>query len=143
MNEIKASDRFDLDRRRFFGAAALAIATAELGLIGSARAQAGKPQLACDQTGDEHVLRAAQANRCRRSQCRICRGRPRRRSRGHSSARLALRHLQLRRRDAVVGVGRIPGDRALSAWLRHDAVPFRATRSVTGSRRPSPLTSSP
>jgi pimeloyl-ACP methyl ester carboxylesterase len=51
MNEIKASDRFNLDRRRFFGAAALAIATAELGLIGSARAQAGKPQLPAIRSG--------------------------------------------------------------------------------------------
>jgi pimeloyl-ACP methyl ester carboxylesterase len=42
MKGIRASDRIDLDRRRFFGAAALAIATAELGLIGSAHAQASK-----------------------------------------------------------------------------------------------------
>jgi pimeloyl-ACP methyl ester carboxylesterase len=43
MNGIKASDRIDLDRRRFFGAAALAVAAGELGLLGSARAQAAKP----------------------------------------------------------------------------------------------------
>jgi pimeloyl-ACP methyl ester carboxylesterase len=42
MKGIRASDRIDLDRRRFFGAAALTIATAELGLIGSAHAQASK-----------------------------------------------------------------------------------------------------
>jgi pimeloyl-ACP methyl ester carboxylesterase len=47
MKGIDESDRVDRDRRRFFGAAALAIATAELGLIGAAHAQAGKavPQL--------------------------------------------------------------------------------------------------
>src|SRR6201994_1646930 len=45
MSGIKASDRFDLGRRRFFGAAALAVAAVELGWIGSAHAQAGKPQL--------------------------------------------------------------------------------------------------
>jgi pimeloyl-ACP methyl ester carboxylesterase len=42
MKRICASDRIDLDRRRFFGAAASVIATAELGLIGSAHAQASK-----------------------------------------------------------------------------------------------------
>jgi pimeloyl-ACP methyl ester carboxylesterase len=45
MNGIKASGPFDLDRRRFFGAAALAIAAAELGWIDSGKAQARKPQL--------------------------------------------------------------------------------------------------
>jgi pimeloyl-ACP methyl ester carboxylesterase len=45
MSEINASARFDLDRRRFFGAAALAVAGVELGWIGSALAQASKPQL--------------------------------------------------------------------------------------------------
>jgi pimeloyl-ACP methyl ester carboxylesterase len=45
MSGINASGRFDLDRRRFFGAAALAVAAVELGWIGSAYAQAGKPQL--------------------------------------------------------------------------------------------------
>jgi pimeloyl-ACP methyl ester carboxylesterase len=43
MDGINESDRVDRDRRRFFGAAALAIASAELGLIGAAQAQAGKP----------------------------------------------------------------------------------------------------
>ena len=42
MSGINGSDRIDLDRRRFFGAAASAIAAAELDLIGSAQAQAGK-----------------------------------------------------------------------------------------------------
>jgi pimeloyl-ACP methyl ester carboxylesterase len=45
MSGINASGCFDLDRRRFFGAAALAVAGVELGWIGSAHAQAGKPQL--------------------------------------------------------------------------------------------------
>jgi pimeloyl-ACP methyl ester carboxylesterase len=45
MNGIKTSARFDLDRRRFLGAAALAIAAAELGSLGLAHAQAVKPQL--------------------------------------------------------------------------------------------------
>jgi pimeloyl-ACP methyl ester carboxylesterase len=42
MNGINGSDRIDLGRRRFFGDAALALATMELGLIGPVHAQAGK-----------------------------------------------------------------------------------------------------
>ncbi|HEX3162376.1 MAG TPA: alpha/beta hydrolase [Pseudolabrys sp.] len=42
MDEIKASEAIDRQRRRFFGAAALTIAAAEFGMIGSADAQAGK-----------------------------------------------------------------------------------------------------
>jgi pimeloyl-ACP methyl ester carboxylesterase len=45
MNRVNKSDCIDLHRRRFFGTAALAIASAELGLIGSAFAQAGKTVL--------------------------------------------------------------------------------------------------
>jgi pimeloyl-ACP methyl ester carboxylesterase len=45
MSGINASASFDLDRRRFFGAAGLAVAAVELGWIGFAHAQAGKPQL--------------------------------------------------------------------------------------------------
>src|SRR6266851_974192 len=42
MDEIKTSETIDRQRRRFFGAAALTIAAAEFGMIGSAGAQAGK-----------------------------------------------------------------------------------------------------
>jgi pimeloyl-ACP methyl ester carboxylesterase len=42
MHGINGSERVDLDRRCFFGVAALAFAAVELGLIGSAHAQAGK-----------------------------------------------------------------------------------------------------
>ena len=37
------------------------------------------------------------------------------------------------------GRGRLPGDRALPARLRNDALPLATTRSATASRRPSPL----
>jgi pimeloyl-ACP methyl ester carboxylesterase len=43
VNDIKVRDRVDLGRRSFFGAAALGIVAAELGLSGFARAQAAKP----------------------------------------------------------------------------------------------------
>ena len=42
MDEIKRSETIDRQRRRFFGAAALTLAAAEFGMIGSAGAQAGK-----------------------------------------------------------------------------------------------------
>jgi pimeloyl-ACP methyl ester carboxylesterase len=42
MDETKTSETIDRQRRRFFGAAALTIAAAEFGMIGSAGAQAGK-----------------------------------------------------------------------------------------------------
>jgi pimeloyl-ACP methyl ester carboxylesterase len=42
MDEIKTSETIDRQRRRFFGAAALTLAAAEFGMIGSAGAQAGK-----------------------------------------------------------------------------------------------------
>jgi pimeloyl-ACP methyl ester carboxylesterase len=53
MNEINRFEGADLDRRRFFGAAALALATTEPGLIGLAHAQAGKtvPQVSTIKPG--------------------------------------------------------------------------------------------
>jgi pimeloyl-ACP methyl ester carboxylesterase len=42
MDEIKTPETIDRQRRRFFGAAALTLAAAEFGMIGSAGAQAGK-----------------------------------------------------------------------------------------------------
>ncbi len=42
MDEIKTSETIDRQRRRLFGAAALTLAAAEFGMIGSAGAQAGK-----------------------------------------------------------------------------------------------------
>jgi pimeloyl-ACP methyl ester carboxylesterase len=44
MDAIKVLDDIDHPRRRFFGAAAMAIAAAQLGLIGKARGQDGRPQ---------------------------------------------------------------------------------------------------
>jgi pimeloyl-ACP methyl ester carboxylesterase len=41
MDAIKLSEAIDFDRRRFFGAAAIAVAAAELGITRSANAQAG------------------------------------------------------------------------------------------------------
>jgi hypothetical protein len=45
MEEIKRSEAIDRQRRRLFGAAALTIAAAEFGMIGSAGARAGTANL--------------------------------------------------------------------------------------------------
>ena len=42
----------------------------------------------------------------------------------------------------LLGGGGLSGDRAVSARLRHDALPVRAIRRATASRRSSPSTSS-
>ena len=127
MNTIKMSEEINHHRRRFLGTAAMTIAAAQLGMIGSARRtirQGRTGRSARDQAGDEHVVRPTEADRCRRPECRIRRSRPRRWSCGHSSARLALRHSQLCRCRALAGVGGLPGDRPVSARLRHDALSF-------------------
>ena len=127
MSRIKTPEAVDHHRRRFFGTAAMTLAAAQLGMIGSAAAQSGKTnrQTARDQAGDEHVVRLAEADRCRPPECRLCRSRSGRWSRCHSSARLALRHSQLCRCRAFAGVGGLPGDRPVSARLWHDALSFQ------------------
>ena len=42
MDTIKTSEEINRDRRRFFGTAAMTIAAAQLGMIGSAAAQPGR-----------------------------------------------------------------------------------------------------
>ena len=59
---------------------------------------------------------------------------PAEREAGHPPPRLAVRHLQLRRCRASACVGRISGDRAVRARLRHDTLPFARRRSATGNR---------
>ena len=43
MSTIKISEGINHDRRRFFGTAAMTIAAAEFGMIGSLKAQSSKP----------------------------------------------------------------------------------------------------
>ncbi len=76
------SENIDLRRRRFFGAAGMTVAAAQLALSGSARAESGKAkpaELPADQARDAHVVRYAEADRCRRPECRLCRSGSRRR----------------------------------------------------------------
>ena len=74
MGTIAMSEEINHHRRRFFGAAVMTIAAAQLGMIGSAEAQPSKTKpvdLPHDQAGDEHVVRLTEADRCRRPECRI------------------------------------------------------------------------
>ena len=65
-------------RRRFVGGAAMTLAAAELGFLGSATpvsaSSTGGP--APDQTWHEHLVRRVEADRRRRPECRLRRGRP-------------------------------------------------------------------
>ena len=127
MSTIAMSEEINHHRRRFFGAAAMTIAAAQLGMIGSADAQSSKTKpadLPTIKPGTNTSFGSAEADRCRPPECRLRRSRPRRWSCGHSSARLALRHSQLCRCRAVAGVGGLPGDRPVSARLWHDALSF-------------------
>ena len=127
MPEREMDEEINHPRRRFFGAAAADHCCRPVRhdrVRGCASQQGKTGQHARDQAGDEHVVRLAQADRCRRPECRIRRSRPRRWSGGHSSARLALRHSQLCRCRALAGIGGLPGDRPVCARLWHDALPF-------------------
>ena len=141
MDKTTLSDELNLPRRRFFGAAAMTIAAAQLGVMGSGNALADETQTAqlpAIKPGTNTSFGAAEADRRRPPECRIRRSRPRQRTRGHSAAWLALRHPQLRRCRAVAGLGRLPGDRPLSARLRDDALSFErhvAQRPAIGRRR--------
>ncbi len=46
MDKITMSEEVNLHRRRFFGAAAMTVAAAQLGIVGSADAQTGETKLA-------------------------------------------------------------------------------------------------
>ena len=51
MDATKTSEDFNLHRRRFFGAAAMSIAAAQLGVIGSANAQTAETKLPATKPG--------------------------------------------------------------------------------------------
>ena len=138
-------NEIDHDRRRLVGAAAMTFVASQFAFSGAAEAQpskakAGKP--GPDQAGHEHIIRIAEADRCRRAE----RGIRRSRSRGwpgrHSPARMALRHLQLCRRRAPARGRRLPCHRSIFARPRHDPLPLGCDipqRPALGNRR---LTSS-
>ena len=76
-----------------------------------------------DDGGDRRLVRRAQADRRRPLERWLRRGRSLRRPSGDPAARLALRHPQLCRRRPVAGLGGLPGDRAVPARLRDNALP--------------------
>jgi hypothetical protein len=80
MGTTRASGEINRPRRQFFGAAAVTVAAAQLGLVGSASAQPGETKATQPPAAKSGVYTSF---------------RPRQWASGHPSARLALRHLQL------------------------------------------------
>ena len=115
-------------RRGFLSTAALTVAAAELVLMGSADAQSSSGRSldpSAIKPGTNTSFAALKQIDAGVAQRRLRRGRPRQWSRGHSSARLAVRHSQLCRCCAAACVGGLPRPRAVSARLRHDALSFK------------------
>ena len=133
------SEDINHPRRRFFGTAALTVAAAQLGLIGSADAQskAKAASLPAIKPGTNTSFAALKQIDAGVLNVGYAEAGPADGPVGHSSARLALRHLQLCRCRPDAGVGGLPGDRPLScaAMARRDFC--RAIRSATASRRRS------
>ena len=129
MSEELNQNPFNNDRRRFMRNAAMALAAAELVTISSAVAQPSKKN-AKDMTpatpaskgssgaafGPLKQIDAGLLN------IGYAEAGPAEWSCSTSTARLALRHLQLCRCRAFVGFGRLQGNRPLSARLRYDAL---------------------
>jgi hypothetical protein len=72
MHRIKVAEQIDRHRRLFFGAAAVTVAAAQLGMIDSAAAQTGGGKSAGNQARNKYVVRATEADRRRRPQCWLC-----------------------------------------------------------------------
>ena len=73
------SEEIKYDRRRFLAIAAMSVAAAEFGMTGAARRtveQAKPAGHVREQAGKEHLIRLTKADRCRRFECRLRRGRP-------------------------------------------------------------------
>ena len=145
---MKNAEAIEISRRRFAiaGLSAGAALLAPRALFAEGvQPLSGKAQStgsARDQAGHEHVVRLTEADRCRPPQCWIRRRRPGRWPRRHSSPRLALRHLQLRRCCSAAGLEGLQGDRSVSARLRHHELSFQRQPCGTPSSRPSASTSS-
>ena len=77
MGSLKILEDINQDRRRFFGAAAMAVAATHF-LGGPVERRTGNK---CDrnvsnQAWNKYIVRLAEADRCRGAECRICRSRP-------------------------------------------------------------------
>jgi len=136
----KTSKEIDHNRRRFFGTAAMALAATQLGMFGSANAQSGgvKPgDVPATRPGAHTSFAPLKQIDCRRPEYRLRRSRPSRRSCGNSAARLALRHLQLRRCRPIASIEGLPRDCSLSSRLWHDDLSLQrnhAERPAVGCR---------
>jgi hypothetical protein len=95
MRAIKISEEINKNRRRFLGTAAMTVAAAELGLIGSAEAQSGKVNAANMppiETGTNTSFGPLKQIDAGLLNIGCAEAGPANGSRGSSSTRLALRH---------------------------------------------------
>ena len=132
------AEEIKYDRRRFLAIAAMSVAAAEFGRIRSADAQSSKTKpagLPAIKPGTNRSFGALKQIDAGVLNVGYAEAGPADWPVGHSSARLALRHSQLCRCRALVGVGRLPGDRAVSARLWHDTLSFERNRSAMASSR--------
>ena len=90
------TDEFDRDRRRFLGNAAMTSCRRPI-RFQRTRKRGDKSKARANQSGRAHLISGVEADRRRRAQCRLCRDGSGERARSPAPARLALRHLQLRR----------------------------------------------
>ncbi len=141
MSTIRKPDEINHSRRRFVGAAAVAVAAAQLDLVGAANAQADTPKstpLPAVKPGTNTSFGSPEADRRRRAQ-----------SVGYAEAGPADGPVVILLHGwpydiysyvdvaPVAGLGRLPRARPVPPRLRRDAVSFkrdRAERSTLGGR---------
>ena len=137
---IQMSASIDHPRRRFLGAAAVALAAGELVMAGGGNvwAASGETDIGGERRfGATGFVRSGEADRRRLAQHRLCRGGSCRRPARHPAARLALRHPHLCGGGTAARGAGLSGHRALSARLWQHTVPVgedAAQRTAIGGR---------
>jgi hypothetical protein len=140
MSPDKMSEEISLNRRRFLGTAAMTIAAAEFGMIGSLEAQssnakpANVPQIKPGTNASFGPLKHVNAGVL---SIAYAEAGPADAPPGAAFPQLALRYSQLRRCRSYTRSGWLPCSRAIFAGLRRNAVSLRryaAQRSASRSR---------